>query len=225
LAQFMIDLEWKRHAAGYRIVPERPPQPPRQSRPPPTIAEIDCGTPERIAGIGGALKSYRPLAKSPELFRPFVGIARDAPGLLRFVNDYGPLTDAGVNGPGEDVPLLLKTASTMRDFLSTSERIGRKRLSEVPAGLFTGVDLSRLTAQLKLDIESGELQFSLRPRSLLDAMWVQLGQALARAGVFRTCRFCGQIFEAGGRGERDRRAIFCSEDHKKQFHSLERSRK
>jgi hypothetical protein len=81
-----------------------------------------------------------------------------------------------------------------------------------------------MDVRLTLDPDAKTPRLRVTPRCLLDALWVQLGQALSGGGAFRQCQHCGQLFEAGGATGLRADAKFCSKEHKIAFHSLKRSR-
>ena len=59
---------------------------------------------------------------------------------------------------------------------------------------------------------------------LLDALWLQLGQALTVSAKIRQCEHCGNWFEAGRGTGRRLDAKFCSDEHRIAFNSLKRSK-
>jgi len=63
------------------------------------------------------------------------------------------------------------------------------------------------------------------PPTLLDAVWLQFGQALASNAQLRQCDHCGKWFEAGIGTGRRADAKFCSSECQIEHKSLQRSRK
>jgi hypothetical protein len=61
-------------------------------------------------------------------------------------------------------------------------------------------------------------KLSLKPATLRDAMYLQLGKSLATEGSLQSCRQCGKWFERGTTEARRSIAIFCSEKCKNRFH-------
>lgn len=85
----------------------------------------------------------------PSLFEQFANAA-DAPGLLGFVEKFGPLTTVGLDKDrGEPVDQVLEHAKAMREWLGYS--VGDKsRLVERIALEHGGVPLSSMTVRLTL---------------------------------------------------------------------------
>jgi hypothetical protein len=108
-------------------------------------------------------------------------------------------------------------------------RTALKLPDEAPRVLFKlmgieGVHLSRLDAWLVGNPNNRALRLRVSPRSLLDALWLQLGQKLSDGGVIRQCEQCGGWFEAGPGSGRRSDAKFCSDEHRVIFNSRRRSR-
>src|SRR6516162_298737 len=61
----------------------------------------------------------------------------------------------------------------------------------------------RVEAKIVCDPLTRALKWELRPNSLADALWLQLGQKLTAGFQIRQCEHCGDWFEAGqGTGRR-----------------------
>jgi hypothetical protein len=182
---------------GYKLVPDREPKP-RSGH------WLDVNIrPARIVARGGKLKRT-PLNNYPALFAKFADITTPEK-LLEFISEYGPLTRGGV------VPELLDQAQRMRRHLKG------------PPGE-TNVNVSNLTANLYTDRIKGTVTLRIVPPTLLDALWLQLAQAFRDGAQWRKCRHCGESFLAGGHSGRRIIAEFCSDEHRKRFNSLARSR-
>lgn len=80
-----------------------------------------------------------------------------------------------------------------------------------------------LDAWLAPNRDTGEWEFQLRPPSLLDALWLQFGQALVSKAELRSCKQCGNWFQAGAGGVRSD-AKFCTPECRGRYNSLKRSR-
>src|SRR5262249_24745568 len=87
-----------------------------------------------------------------------------------------------------------------------------------------GVPLrGQLRAWLAPDPTTGAWRMKLQPPSLLDAIWLQLGQAITSNADLRSCVHCGNWFEAGGRSGRRADAKFCSDACRINYNSVKRS--
>jgi hypothetical protein len=231
MRQLFIDFEWQRDNKGYRLFDPEPPAPPKTYIHPifnfpieETLLGRDWGKPQRIARCGGRLVSYRPLEQFDSLFKLFANAAVDAPGLLGFVEKFGPLTTRGLDKDGsEPVEPVLEHAAAMREFLGYAAGDGSRLVERITLEQ-GGVPLSSMSVRLTLDPNTRTPRLRLTPQSLLDALWVQLGQALSGGAAIHQCQHCGQWFESGAGTGRRADAKFCSNEHKIAFHSLKRSK-
>ncbi len=231
MPQLLIDFEWQRDIKGYRLLDPEPPAAPKIVIHPTfripveeSLLNRDWGKPQRIARIGGRLVPYRPLDHFPSLFATFAKDAADARTLLGFVKKFGPLTTSGLDKDRcEPVDPLLKHANAMREFLGHAAGDKSRLVERIDVEL-GGIPLSRMDVRLALDPDWGTPRLRLTPRCLLDALWVQLGQALSGGAAFRQCQHCGRLFESGGAAGKRSDAKFCCKEHKIAFHSLKRSR-
>jgi hypothetical protein len=196
---------------GYKIVPAR--RPPRQAG----QSEADWAlnsTPRdwaeaRIVGEGGAARAVR-LSNYPLLYSAFANV-KTPEELLKFITEYGPLTYARIGrGKGDEIPPLLDEAASMRRCIKSR---GRK----FPL-------TANIKASLSTDKTKGTVSVKVSPVRLLDALWLQLGQALAEGTEWRECQHCHEWFPVGGNSGKRLVSKFCTEEHRIKFNSLERSR-
>jgi hypothetical protein len=168
-------------------------------------------------------EACRPLSSTDTLFRIFAHMATTPEGVLEFVQRYGPLTGDGWNATkGEEVRRVIPHALRMNQILES--HAGKWKRPGFPEDhRETGQPVS-LEAWVRWDRAAKEFKWSLRPNTMLDALWLQLGQWLTSGVQIRACQRCGQWFEAGRGTGRRADAKFCSEEHKIAFHSLKRSR-
>ncbi len=205
----------------------------------------------RIIGNGGApttkrLKALRPLYQ--ELLK--VGTSEE---LRDFANLYGRLTADRYQDKkvieSDDVRKVLVDIDIMRNVLKLLKD-GNVQPGELPrweGGQFgisldtpeiaagapvlakikmAGIPLpfsGRLSAYLAPNPDTGEWEFHLRPLSLLDALWLQFGQALVSKAELRSCKQCEKWFQAGAGGARAD-AKFCTPECRRRYNSLKRSR-
>jgi hypothetical protein len=192
--------------AGYELIPDRTPR----LRPGQTWLDLKI-RPARIVGKGGRLKPLR-LNDYPMLFNEFAKI-NTSHGLLAFVTEYGPLTYARVaGGAGDVVPSLLDQAKRMK-----------ARLKPQRAKIAPDIPITHLMASLSTD-RKGTVSLKIFPATLLDALWLQFGQALTEGAEMHQCKHCQGWFPVGGKSGRRLVAEFCSDEHRKRFNSLARSR-
>jgi hypothetical protein len=194
MTKIQIDFEWKRDPtrSGYVLLASEPGKGPVPTRNPlglllrQAVLKRDQGRPERIVFRGKSLAKYRPfeLSHAP-LYRVFAEQATSSAGLLSFVSEFGPLTEAGKDeNRGDPVLSLLEEARLMRDTMTD--------VSKVELASRNGpsrVALSGIKITLVADTQGIRLQ--IRPPSFLAALWLQLGQDLSTQTGFpqQTTRF------------------------------------
>jgi hypothetical protein len=203
-----IDFYLYRDERDYRLV--------RSRVPPDLSSEKLRGVPideieDRIVGNGGRLVPDKPLSKVPELYKIFAKI-RTPEAALNFVKNYGRF---GRPDPkGDSVQKVLGEAKEM------SKRMNRLITSRFGAN----IPLTELSGVLVSDRRSGGVELKIRPATLRDAMWLQLARSISDSARIRKCNFCKEWFRAGLGTDRRADAKFCSDEHRKRFNSLARSR-
>jgi hypothetical protein len=208
MSQLVIEFEWMRDPKGYRLI------------------ETGRSKSWRIVrnGRGHDPKDlYNPLALTDLLFDIFANLATKPEGVLDFVQRFGPLTWDGCDAKiGDDVTLAISNADHMRQLLRYVS--GNQKRPYLPPNPHQASRSSSLSAMVIWDPVTKAPKWELRPNTLLDALWMQLGQALTSGAQIRQCEHCGAWFEAGrGKGRRAG-SKFCSDEHKTIYHSLKRSR-
>jgi hypothetical protein len=211
-----------RDTKGYRIIAKIPP--PRQRRsldelldePLPAVSSGRLGQVradgtadgEWISGeivSNGGKREKVPLEQYLDAFAKFAAV-KTPTELLGFVTKFGPLT----NAKRQVVIELLAEAQQMRECMRADKA----------EPFLRNLDLK---ARLIKDRKTGELDTSVTPSSLLDALWLQFQQSQSSGADFRECVRCGSLFSVGGNSGRLRFAKFCSDEHRKEFNSLARS--
>jgi hypothetical protein len=195
-----------RDPEGYRISDRRPAEP------------------RRIVRKGKGATPWvplHPLAKTRDLFLIFARTANTAEGLLSFIQTYGPLTYYG-NAQGELVDDLIIHAGGMRGLIdSISSHALRDPALEGNYDVAPGCTVN---AVVVWDSIGKNYRWEFRPSTLLDGLYLQMGEAITRGAQIGKCAHCGDWFEAGQGAGRRAGAKFCSDDHKITYHSLRRSR-
>jgi hypothetical protein len=205
-----IDFEWSRDAKGYRL---------------------EHG---RIIGNGGKRLAYRPLEEFDKLYNVFAKTAQNSEGLLDFVQKFGRLT---VGPEGDDVRKVLADIEMISmvlgmrpggKFPKHKQGVPFEYTASTAIGPVVvragGIPLpSKLRAWLAPDPTTGAWKLKLEPPSLLDAIWLQFGQAITSDADLRFCIQCGNPFEAGGQSGRRADAKFCSDECRVNYNSLKRS--
>jgi hypothetical protein len=210
MAQPVIEFDWMRDPKGYRLAKSG------GTKMWNVVRNGKGHSPED-------LEPCRPLSLTDSLFRIFANIATTPEGVLDFVQRYGPLTWAGWDSTqGDQVALVIHNAQHMSHVLKSAagEQKNPGLLSNDRA---TGTP-SSVDAWVVWDRSTKEFKWELRPKTLLDALWLQLGQWLTTGTQIRACKHCGNWFAAGRGTGRRAGTKFCSDEHKIAFHSLKRSK-
>jgi hypothetical protein len=195
--EFRMDVD----KAGYRFVAAKPTLGQHQSLLDVPARDIK---PQRIVGLGKGRTAKR-LSEYPMLYIEFAKIRR-GDELLTFITEYGSLTNKN------EVEKLIDAAKEMQAWLS------RKRSPPLWS-------IADLKASLVKDRTSGAPVVKFSPTSLLDALWLQLAQALSGGEKVRQCERCNNWFPVGGKSGRRLVARFCSDQCRIDFNSLKRTRK
>jgi len=166
-------------------------------------------------GWYGTTETYKPLDGHENPLGQFASL--DSPEeLLEFVRKFGPLTFEGMDGSkGENVESVLQQARLVSKLLRAAKH------EHYP------LDLPEEPPAIGLAIRIGEAGpegplLKLGPRTLLDAIWLQLAHVLAGDGEIRHCLHCGVSFAAGGQSGRRQDAKFCSDEHRIAFNNERR---
>ena len=208
-----VRLEWHRDASGYRIKAAIPPNLLNQK----IVGSF--GEPERIVRLGGEEVRCQPM-KNDRLFVTFANL-KTAADVLSFIKRSGPLTPAGQRiERGDSIELVLEHASRMKQLLVGNERSDRHWIYTNPTGMLGNVKMSLV---LDANLKRSRLQFD--APDLLTALWLQFGQAITKGTKTPACRHCGVLFAVGPGTGRRGDAEFCSESHKREYFSLQRSSK
>lgn len=165
---------------------------------------------------------------SGEEFRIFARIESNARAAekdaraLAFVRQYGPLTPEGLDPDrGDQVELVMLHARMMRDLLAVADSGHFFGPDGAPA--YFGCE-STVHSMVVFNPATKSLGWLFRPNTLLDALWLQFGQAVTRGAHLRACEHCGDWFEAGAGTGRRADARFCSDEHRVRHNSLKRSK-
>lgn len=218
-----VDFQWWKDPKGYRLVGPESPSPKKlawQKKHPrfitlePYLSYQKMG---RIVPAGGKLIPYRPLDRNEtdRLYIIFANIDKTPDGVFKFIREFGPLTELGLN-LGEPISAVIEQAEAMRAFTAYQGK-DKKRLATLipPRTMEFSFTLDPMT-------EKPRLRYS--PKDLLGALWLQLGQNLVGGGAVKVCRKCGELFEAGPGTRRRKDAEFCSDDHRTEYHNQNRGK-
>jgi hypothetical protein len=127
---------------------------------------------------------------------------------------------------GEDVDPHLEAAKLFREILAQSGKGWRRTPPSLAHSIAEALDEEPLgEISLAGDREHG-FRMVLTANSLMDGLWLQLGQKVAGQATFRTCELlsCRQVFEVGSSSGRRLDAKFCSDTHRIEFNSRKRTK-
>lgn len=208
MSRIAIEFEWAMDPKGYRLA---------ETGRPKMLRVVRNGTGNKPED----LRLFRPLA-SDLLFKIFANLARTPDGVLELVSRFGSLTYEGWDPTkGEPVNWVMRDADQMRQVFRFWD--GDREQSRLFGPPFIGPG-SSLDAMVVWDPAAKALRWELRPKSLLDALWLQLGQALTTGVQIRQCEHCRDWFKVGQGTGRRLDAKFCCDEHRIAFNSLKRSR-
>jgi hypothetical protein len=223
---FDIDFDWWRDAGGYDLVldcaQEGDPDEMGYQEWLASLVDGNAAVRGLIKGRGGGLVKCRPIDQDPGLYRRFARCT-SVDSLLAFVNKFGLLTVDGKTGDAEAVTTGLSHAETMSNALSATA-------SGQLAAFLTrhgqrGLAWSRLDVDLWFNQRTRQAAFRLKPPTLINALWLQCGQAICGDARLASCGYCGELFEAGPGTGRRNDAKFCSNEHRILYNSRKRTRK
>lgn len=205
MPDFLIDFEWQKDSKGYELVSVAPSKPSAVAR----------------RKAGGKLLSYRPMDKFPTLYGEFARI-KTPEDVVSFCNRFGPLTNLGLSPTkGKSISQVLVAAEVFRRLLTFSQNHRKLLAAEFRC---EGATIGTLIVSLVGDEITGALRLRIVPRSMLDALTLQLAQKISGNIKARTCQYCSQWFEAGSGTGRRFDAKFCCDEHRVLYNSLKRSK-
>ncbi len=173
-------------------------------------------TGERVVRSGKRLETYKPLKLHENLFGEFASIRQTPGGVLNFVKKFGPLTLEGTHSAeGEEVAAAIEVAQTISELLWANER------KQIPSTFSSRPRSVHLNVRI-LDPASHKHPFTLVPETLLDAIWLQLADALSVNAEIHRCSQCDMWFPAGRGFRRRQDAKFCSAEHQILFNNQKR---
>lgn len=219
------EFSWRRDALGYKI-------------------ENFGRYGPHVLGRGGKMVESNPLAGG-QTYLAFAHVDSHEK-LLQFVELHGLLEHEknprptrinaktfklipGEQTEGEDVEDLLQKARGFREVLRWNAN-RRKRPSEAAMSSINRLLEPEGLGRVYLDLGSGlgpaggSLRPIFRPDTLLNGMLWQLGLAVSGGKRFRTCTWCGSLFEVGPGSGRRAHSEYCSPEHRVLFNSRNRSR-
>ncbi|MET4451896.1 hypothetical protein ABIB10_001965 [Bradyrhizobium sp. RT3b] len=219
------ELSWRRDSSGYRLQ---------------SFGKYGI----HVLGRGGKMVQCNPLAGGDT----FIAFAKvDTPEkLLQFVELHGLLEHEknpqpsrrhwktreliGEQVEGEEVSDSLEKARHFRELLhwNTSRRRPSEAVISSIEQLLEPEGLGRVYLDLGKGLDlagGGSFQPIFKPDTLLNGMLWQLALAVSGGKHFRACNLCGSLFEVGPGSGRRAHAGYCSPEHRKAFHSRNRSRR
>jgi hypothetical protein len=163
----------------------------------------------------------------PPLYSIFAKTPQSPEGLLGFVIKFGRLTGDEFNKDGErNAGDNVRKVLPNIEIISTALEMFRGHMGNPPTWLggpfeyeastaigtisvSGGISLpGKLTASLVPDPVTGIWKLQLEPPTLLDAIWLQFGQAITSNAKLRFCLQCSKPLEPGKRAD----AKFCSDE-------------
>lgn len=215
-----VDLLWHKDAKGY-------------------VLEDHGGYGLWIGRRGGELVPISPL-RGGLAFKAFSSVS-DQDDLVEFMNCYGFLLDRNSLGPrfaqadksrnfsaikgapepnGESVRGHLESAGFFRAILGAKPR---RPLPPGAGAWMENLGTDGIGEVQMLFGKDGALRPVLKATSLMSGLFWQLINSKRAGAQYRSCQYCGIIFEVGVATGRRADAKFCSDEHKIVFNSRKRS--
>jgi hypothetical protein len=147
-------------------------------------------------------------------------------GTLFREDEHGQQHAVGNAPDGEDLDLHLKTAQLFREILEQSGKGWRRTPPSLAYSIAEALQEEPLGEISLAGDRSHGFRMVLTANSLMDGLWLQLGQKVAGLAKFRTCELlsCRQVFEVGSSSGRRLDARFCSDSHRIEFNSRKRTK-
>jgi hypothetical protein len=162
--------------------------------------------PPRIRGRGGPPRYYRPLEQHPGLWREFADECVDDHGVLRFANKYGLLGDNGTESSLDVIDDTLRAARVAHTIAAHLDAGSKAEAAEV----FNDHAQPLLIAGIQYS-EAGKREIKMVPRTLRNALRLQMMDAIAGQITFRRCKNCTTWFPYGRGQKATVRKRFCSD--------------
>ena len=215
LSKVDIGFEWAKGEAYEIVEPSLP-----RSKDDPFAATIDE---PHIRQTGRTEKKMqRPLEMRPTLHLDFAHLDGSAESCRDFAQGWGLLWTYAEVGAKERLSTWQNEIKIMKATVQ-----GLRNAIDEDAFPSRGV----IIAETDLLLVSGKPDewpvLSHRPRSLRNAMRIQLAQSIAGGNAISVCPICGAWFQRGGRGGDVKRSIarFCSDKCRNAFHNKQRASK
>lgn len=156
---------------------------------------------------------FRPLEEHEALYLIFAHLDGSPEACLSFAQTWGLLTTPAQRGAAESVDYWRREIKEMNAWLL---RVSNFKVAGRIRAKLTTIDVA-----LEFGMPDVSPALLLKPNTLLGAMLVQFAQSEASGNSLHRCAQCGNWFERGGRGGKNRRrsiSVFCSESCKNKHH-------
>jgi hypothetical protein len=188
--------------------------------PRPRLCELAGGAIRQIGS--GRDNQWAPLEHVPDLYLQFAQLDGSEDACLAFARGFGLLTTPAKTGAEERIDDWQREIKRME---SLTRMVGMVKTANARRVLLrvTTIDVALLSGESHGSTVEPAVKpiLVLQPKTLLDAMKLQLAQAQAGGATLHTCDQCGRLFEVGAGAKRSV-AKFCS-DKCRQRHHYEQS--
>jgi hypothetical protein len=174
-------------------------------------------TAQVIRQAGAGRETFEPLTVPTKLYLAFAELDGSTEACISFATAWGLLTTPAAKGAAEPMDVWRREIKKMMAHINVVSMVRTENSRRVRMRM----------ASLDVALVSGEPNTKpalvLQPRTLLDAMYLQLAQSHASGAALHTCEQCKKWFEVGGAGKRSV-AKFCSEECRNRFHYERRAK-
>lgn len=177
---------------------------------------------DRIEAVGPERFRRRPTEANDVLYLAFMQMPATLGDCRNFASNWGLLRTEKTDGVSETLADWRGAIERMKVFVSQLTKIKEGKAGA--PGLYSiyeevGFPVSDVEAVLRPRPSDGQMAIALRPKSLLEAMYLQAAQSKASGRDLKTCQECSGWFEAGADAPRRADAVFCSDPCKNKMHN------
>jgi hypothetical protein len=182
-------------------------------------APVDGKTAQVIrqaAGVGR--ETFEPLTVPTRLYLAFAELDGSPEACVAFARAWGLLRTPAAKDAAESLDIWRREIRQMKSQINMVSMVRTENSRRVRMRM-TSLDVALVSGE-----PNTKPALVLQPRTLVDAMYLQLAQSHASGAALHTCEQCKKWFEVGGVGKRSV-AKFCTEECRNRFHYERRAEK
>jgi hypothetical protein len=175
---------------------------------------------------GTRLERFWPLRTHESLYLLFAKLDGSPEECLQFASRWGLLGMNVIPGTEEEVDLWQHQIKFVRAWIQSLDagHVGKPFVTKTGSLFRTRAKITSLDVLLSSGVPGARPAMVLQPRTLMDAMMLQLAQSAASGNEILACQQCGEWFEVGADTKRTV-AKFCSDRCRFRFNYERRKQK